>query len=923
MSTRTLRALSACVMLTSVGAQAQFGPAQPLLSFSNDAKLFSADIDGDGDLDLLGVFNDHHVKWFENTDALGAFGPAQSIVDLDNDCALAVVADVDDDLDVDLLFAGDNIDGIVVYTNNGTGGFTAAFTLDLDSEPSALAVADINGDGRTDVLVTLELPEGAGIGTFFGTDSDFGTAVLHGGLHTGPASMSLEIGDVDLVGGLDLILNAANDSLVLARNVLGDGDSWEVAPLDIPGGELSYAYRRPELLDIDNDGDLDIGEIRGSAVHWMRNVLDEGGVVAFVENVIEPWFTAGEGAFGRSICSEGAFLVYVPNNPSLPVRWNSYLEELGSLPYSNDLPSVPRGRRPLLADFNADGRDDLVMEVDNELVWFENTVTNDAATLELPSLDTLCLNGAPVELPDATPAGGKWYGQQISNDLLFRSNLPGTMDLPAVHAVYPESGCPLVGTATIRLIDGPQITNTVPPVVCSGDAPIQMTSVPTNVEWFGLDGSSIIDPAVWNGGFVVCEYNDATGQMCSDLVGPILRWNSLPAELAPVEPLCATDAIIDIPVIAAPPFNVVWEGPVINATSTGAQFDPSIGPGTYTVILNAEAFAPNQCRNSDTIQVVVGATPEISFAPTAVYCVNGGPIDLTSAEPAGGVWSGTGVTDGQLDPTVVGEGAHLLNYFVLSPEGCGAQASTTISLAASAIVTSSLTDLLLCPGDGPIQFEASPLGGIWNAPVDDLGVFSGDGLSPGEYPIAYSYVDPRGCVLEHPAVVVTIGAPKDVTIMPVARLCTTTPAFQLEGSASGVWSGALTGEGSSILIDPAALGVGTYSITLTVTPEDGCPGDATTELVVDVCTGLTETMESELMAAPMPFAERTTIQFGTLDVRTIDVFDASGKLVLSRKFGNTAPSRFDIDLAGHADGLYMLQATGGTGTARLRLMKAY
>ena len=178
-------------------------------------------------------------------------------------------------------------------------------------------------------------------------------------------------------------------------------------------------------------------------------------------------------------------------------------------------------------------------------------------------------------------------------------------------------------------------------------------------------------------------------------------------------------------------------------------------------------------------------------------------------------------------------------------------------------------------------------------------------------------------MLEHPAVVVTIGAPKDVTIMPVARLCTTTPAFQLEGSAAGVWSGALTGEGSSILIDPAALGVGTYSITLTVTPEDGCPGDATTELVVDVCTGLTETMESELMAAPMPFAERTTIQFGTLDVRTIDVFDASGKLVLSRKFGNTAPSRFDIDLAGHADGLYMLQATGGTGTARLRLMKAH
>lgn len=923
MSTRTLGFVSAIGLLSCFSAQAQFGPAQPLLDFSNDAKLFPGDIDGDGDLDLLGVFNQHHVKWFENTDGLGTFAPAQSIADLDDDCALTALADVDDDLDVDLLCAGDDTDGIVVYTNDGTGTFTEAFTLPLDNEPMALAVADINGDGRADVLVTLDLPEGAGIGTFFGSDTGFGAPLLHGGLHTGSASMSLEIGDVDLVGGLDLILNAANDSLVLARNTLGDGDSWTVAPLDIPGGELSYAYRRPELLDIDNDGDLDIGEVRGSAVHWMRNVLDEGGVVAFVENVIEPWFTAGDGAFGRSICSDGAFLVYVPNNPSLPVRWNSYLEELGSLPYSNDLPSVPRGRRPVLADFNADGRDDLVMEVDNELVWFENTVTNDAVTLELPSLDTLCLNGAPVELPDATPTGGKWYGQQISNDLLFRANLPGTMDLPAVHAVYPEGACPLAGTAMIRLIDGPQITNTVPPVICSADAPIQMTSDPVNVEWFGLDGSSIIDPAVWNGGFVVCEYNDATGAMCSDLVGPIQRWNSLPAELAPVEPLCATDAIIDIPVVAAPPFNVVWEGPVLNATSTGAQFDPSIGPGTYTVILNAEAFAPNQCRNSDTIQVVVGATPEISFAPTAVYCVNGGPIDLTSAEPAGGVWSGTGVSGGQLDPTVVGEGSHLLNYFVVSPEGCGAQASTTIALLANASVSTTAESLLLCEGDGPIQFEASPVGGTWNAPVNDLGVFSGEGLSPGTYPIAYSYVDPRGCTLEHPAVVVTIGAPKDVTIMAVERLCTTTPPFQLEGSAAGVWSGALAGEGSSILIDPAALGVGTYTITLTVTPVDGCPGDATTELVVDVCTGLEETQDALLSAAPMPFAERTTIQFGTLDVQYIDVFDASGKLVLSHTFGAALPSRFDIDLAGHADGLYMLHATGATGTARLRLMKAH
>lgn len=914
--------LTALVLGMAMGTFGQFGAGQTIFPNASNAVVRTADIDTDGDMDLIGVFGGH-LKWFANTDGQGTFAPYQMLFDLDGVCSILLPADVDDDLDIDILLVSDMDDDIQLLRNLGDGTFAPVEEIELDATPAALAVADINGDGFTDILVTLDLPEGAGVGILFGSASGHGPLAVYPGLHSGTASRTLRVGDVDLSGGLDLILNMANDSLVVARNVLGDASTWQTEPLNIPEGPLGYIYHTPLLIDVDNDGDLDLAEARGSAVHWLRNKLDEGGALAFEENVVAPWTTAGDGAFGKTACSTGASLFFVPNNPFLAARWNSYLPVLNGFAYSNELPSTPRGRKPILADFNADGNDDLVMEVNGELQWFPNTLTDTLVQLELPVMDTLCLAGNPVPMPAATPSGGQWYGTQVSNGFLFRNNLSGTMDLPVAHAVYPVGACPVAATTSIRVVERPVITTTIPDVICSAEAPITLQAIPTNVVWFGMNGSAVIDPATWTGGYVVCEYTDATGQMCSTLRGPIHRWNTLPAQLAELDTLCSTDALVQIPVVAAPPMGVVWEGPVLNATATGALFDPSIGPGTYMVILNAEAYAPNQCRNSDTIQVVVAPTPTITFAPMAVYATGCGTFQLGSAEPAGGVWSGNGVADGQLDPDMVGEGTHLLTYFVTSDAGCQVQASTSITLAEHAIVSALADDLLLCAGDAPIQFVAQPSGGNWNTPLDANGLFDTEGLAPGIYPIQYTYTDPRGCLLAHEPVAVEFGEPTSVSIEHVGRLCLGSPAFDLVGSEAGTWSGALSGEGSTLYIDPAALGVGVWPVTLTVSPPDACPGEVTYDLVVDVCAGFGDVQTTELSAAPMPFSERTTVRFGTFPVQVLEVYNAAGDRVKVMLPSMNNSEGTVIDLGGLADGMYILQVTGTMGTAHLRLVKAH
>ncbi len=100
-------------------------------------QLRSADIDVDGDEDLFGVFNGHLFKWFENLDGSGTFGTANMVLNLGNDTEEFVLADVDGDLDPDILVILENENNVLIYTNDGAGAYTLSTTLTTPSGPRA------------------------------------------------------------------------------------------------------------------------------------------------------------------------------------------------------------------------------------------------------------------------------------------------------------------------------------------------------------------------------------------------------------------------------------------------------------------------------------------------------------------------------------------------------------------------------------------------------------------------------------------------------------------------------------------------------------------------------------------------------------------------------------------------------------------
>ena len=82
-------------------------------------------LDGDGDIDVLSAsFVDDTVAWYENLDGVGGFGP-QRVISRDADNAQSVfAADVDGDGDVDVLAASERDNTVALHVNDGAGNFT-------------------------------------------------------------------------------------------------------------------------------------------------------------------------------------------------------------------------------------------------------------------------------------------------------------------------------------------------------------------------------------------------------------------------------------------------------------------------------------------------------------------------------------------------------------------------------------------------------------------------------------------------------------------------------------------------------------------------------------------------------------------------------------------------------------------------------
>jgi FG-GAP-like repeat/Bacterial Ig-like domain (group 3)/Putative Ig domain len=164
------------------------------------------------------------------------------------------VADLNGDGRADLLVVNSISYTVSIFIGNGDGTFAAGTTLSSGGRPTDIVVGDFNGDGRADLAIANDL--GNSVTIYLGNgNGTFGTASTVG---VGLAPSSVAVGDFNSDGRLDLVVTNGSSGSTVGQTVtvlLGNGNGTFQSPRSYATGTNPRAV---VVGDLNSDGKLDL-----------------------------------------------------------------------------------------------------------------------------------------------------------------------------------------------------------------------------------------------------------------------------------------------------------------------------------------------------------------------------------------------------------------------------------------------------------------------------------------------------------------------------------------------------------------------------------------------------------------------------------------------------------------------------------------
>ena len=399
---------SGAFMTTFLGGSAtfigsSFGVPVNLTTGLHPYAVCATDLDGDGKPDLISPGNANSpssiISYRRNTGGAGtlAFGPE---VDLPAPAGTLpygmVTADLDGDGRPDVIFSA-STGTLCVYVNSSTPGaisFGTRQDFATDTDPFGVAVADLDGDGKPDVVVTNYLSNTVSVYRNISTVGSIAFAPKVD-LTTEIAPQTVAIADLDGDGKPDLaVSNAFSSTISLFRN--------QSSP-----GSLSFGAKAGLATGSDEPFGLAIGDLDGDG---------KPELLVTYANINKTTEAAVSFTIFRNASNAGSFVFGSAQNYGTGNSFN-----------------------PIIGDLNGDGKPEIVVPTgDGYLYVYPNASTAGTILLGAPGkyydLNAYAIAVSDLDgdnIPDMAVANF------VSNTISFFKN---TTTAPGIASISPAIG---------------------------------------------------------------------------------------------------------------------------------------------------------------------------------------------------------------------------------------------------------------------------------------------------------------------------------------------------------------------------------------------------------------------------------------------------------------------------------------------------
>jgi sugar lactone lactonase YvrE len=422
-----------------------------------------ADLNGDGipDLFVEDYFGTYDV-FLGNGDGTftekgSAFGPSSEtggfiVGDFNNDGIPDVAA-------INASYYAPN-NTITIFLGNGDGTFTVAGSSPaLGYNPTAIATADINGDGIADLIVVQQgtsSSSGGQVVIFFGNGD--GTFTQAPSTTSVPSVVSSVLpADLNGDGHVDLVVSGSGGSGVTILLGKGDGTFTSVAG-PTQSGEATVA-----VADVNNDGIPDL--VFGAATTSNLTVFLGNGDGTFTEtpSSLNASLVIGNSVAIADLNQDGIPDVVYSNGATTGVLFGKGDGTFVQFPTTLSFSTYGFGTAFVVADFNGDGWPD-VLAIDGSGRTIADSLTQPTETVTASA--TVSIASAGAHLVDTSYPGDSNYDASASGTVSLWGAQPATTTTLAITSggspvTSVPSGSVVVLTATVVAVTSPVTTGQV------------------------------------------------------------------------------------------------------------------------------------------------------------------------------------------------------------------------------------------------------------------------------------------------------------------------------------------------------------------------------------------------------------------------------------------------------------------------------